>query len=160
MKKHYFSVSRRSQQGVVLIMALITLVLITLITVASMRSVTMDERMAGAARDRNKAFQAAEFALRTCLEPLIAGTYEASPNPVALTPAAAPNPPVWEVATNWTSASRQVTVDILDARDLAEQPRCIFETMGAGTGSYRVTARALGAQDTTAVILQATFSNE
>lgn len=143
-----------------LIVALLALVLLTLITVTSVRTTTAEERMAGAARDRNKAFQAAEYALRTCLQPLIDGTYAASPNPVAIPPAVPPDPPVWEVATNWTgSTSRQVTVLSVDASYLSEQPRCLFENIGTA-GSFRVTARALGAQDTTAVILQATYSNE
>lgn len=143
-----------------LIVALLALVVLTLITVTSIRTSTSEERMAGSARDRNKAFQAAEYALRVCLEPLINGTYAASPNPIAISPATPPSPPAWEVASNWTgTTSRQVTVQGVDAGYLAEQPRCLFENIGTA-GSYRVTARALGAQDTTAVILQATYSNE
>lgn len=157
---HRTRTSGRRQEGVVLIVALVALMLITLITVASVRSTTIEEKTAGATRDRNKAFQAAEYALRICLAPLIDGTYAASPNPIAIPPATPPSPPVWEVATNWSgSTSRQVTVEGVPAHYLAEQPRCLFENLGT-SGSYRVTARALGASDTTAVILQATFSNE
>jgi type IV pilus assembly protein PilX len=146
---------------VVLIVALIALVVITLVTVASVRSTTNEEKMAGATRDRNKAFQAAEYALRECLASLQDGSYAASRSPAPLPQPLPPAPPVWEVATNWTSnASREVTVRGYSAYELAAPPRCLYEELGAGTGSYRVTARALGASDTTAVILQATYSTE
>ena len=153
-------VTPHQQQGVVLIFALIMLVLISMISISMVRSSTMDERMAGGSRDRNKAFQAAEYALRACLAPLLDNSY-ARTNPVPLDPADAPAQPVWEVASNWTSnASREIAIDYGTDPGLAANPRCIYETLGAGSGSFRVTSRALGAQDTTAVILQATFSNE
>jgi type IV pilus assembly protein PilX len=147
------------QRGVVLIIALIMLVVISMISISLVRSSTMDERMAGGSRDRNKAFQAAEFALRACLAPLQDGSY-AGTNPVPLAPAVPPAVPVWEVASNWTSnVSREITVSYGTDPGLASNPRCLYESLGA-VGSFRITARALGAQDTTAVILQATFSNE
>ena len=153
-------IARSRQEGIVLIMALVTLVLITLITVASVRGAAGEERMAGASRDRNKAFQAAEYALRTCLQPMLDRTYEDSPNPAPIDPAAHDQPQVWEVASNWAgSTSREIAVDTVEEHELAAQPRCLVERMG-GSGSFRVTVRALGAQDSTAVILQATYSNE
>ena len=158
--RHIPAICQRKQNGVVLIFALIMLVLISMISISMVRSSTMDEKMAGGSRDRNKAFQAAEYALRACLLPLQNNTYNGS-NPTPLTPATPPTAPVWEVASNWTSgASKEITVSYGSDPGLAANPRCIYETLGAGTGSYRITARALGASDTTAVILQATFSNE
>ena len=56
--------SRRSQRGMVLYIALLLLLILTLIGLAAARSTTSDERMAGAQRDRDLAFQAAEAALR------------------------------------------------------------------------------------------------
>jgi type IV pilus assembly protein PilX len=148
----------RSQQGVVLIFALIMLVLISMITISMVRSTTMDERMAGGARDRNKAFQAAEYALRECLAPLRNATY-ANTDPVPLSPAVPPAAPVWEVATNWASSiSREVPVSYGTYPGLSGNPRCLFENLGSG--SYRITARAQGGSDTTEVVLQATFSPE
>jgi len=144
---------------VVLIFALIMLVLISMISISMVRNSTMDERMAGGARDRNKAFQAAEYALRACLAPLLEGSY-AGTNPAPLDPTDAPALPVWEVASNWTTnVSREVAIEYGTDPGLAANPRCLFERLGT-SGSFRVTSRALGAQDTTAVILQATFSNE
>jgi type IV pilus assembly protein PilX len=153
--KSIHSFSRHRQQGVVLIFALIMLVLISMISISMVRSTTMDERMAGGTRDRNKAFQAAEYALRTCLAPLQNGTYTGT-DPAPLTPAGPTSPPVWEVASNWTgSVSKAITIS---GGGLAADPRCLYETLGAT--SFRITARALGASDTTAVILQATYSDE
>lgn len=53
-----------TQRGATLIVALIMLLLIAIIGVASMQSTTMQERMAGNMRDQNIAFQAAEAGLR------------------------------------------------------------------------------------------------
>jgi type IV pilus assembly protein PilX len=55
---------RQRSQGVVLIIALFVLVAITLLSVASMESLGLGERMAGNFKDRQLAFQAAEATLR------------------------------------------------------------------------------------------------
>lgn len=54
----------RAQQGAVLVVALIMLLLLTIIGISSMRSTTMQERMAGNLRDESHALQAAEAAMR------------------------------------------------------------------------------------------------
>jgi type IV pilus assembly protein PilX len=143
----------RGQRGVTLIVTLVMLVLITLVGVSSIRNSTLDERMAGNSRDRDKAFQAAEAAVQTCLSRIQAETYTGTP----LVPAASNATPVWEVAANWSNAN-SVEIDLGAAARLAAQPRCIYETLG--TGSYRVTGRAVGASDLTVVMLQATYSTE
>jgi len=56
---------RGRQTGAALVIALIFLLLMTLIGTSSMRSATMQERMAGNSRDYNLGFQAAEAALRS-----------------------------------------------------------------------------------------------
>ena len=110
--------------------------------------------MAGGARDRDKALQAAEAAVLKCLEPLKNETYAGTP----LTPAAATATPHWEVDANWSNGnSTAVTVD---ATGLAAQPRCMYEALGAGTGNYRVTGRAVGGSSQTVVMLQATYTTE
>uniref|UniRef100_UPI0035B2C2EC pilus assembly PilX family protein n=1 Tax=Hylemonella sp. TaxID=2066020 RepID=UPI0035B2C2EC len=52
--------SRSRQQGMTLVVGLILLVILTMVSVLGFRNVTMSERMAGNAADRNVAFQAAE----------------------------------------------------------------------------------------------------
>ena len=56
--------SRRRQSGAVLAVSLVILLVITLLAVGSMQSSTLEEKMAGATRDRNVAFQSAESAVR------------------------------------------------------------------------------------------------
>ncbi|HEX7060841.1 MAG TPA: PilX N-terminal domain-containing pilus assembly protein [Woeseiaceae bacterium] len=55
---------RARESGAALIVALIFLLLMTLLSTASMRTSTMQERMAGNQRDWNIGFQSAEAALR------------------------------------------------------------------------------------------------
>jgi type IV pilus assembly protein PilX len=52
------------QRGAALILALIFLLLMTMLSTSSMRTATMQERMAGNTRDLNLGFQSAEAALR------------------------------------------------------------------------------------------------
>lgn len=54
----------RSQQGVVLIVALIMLLTMTVVSVSSMGTTTLEQKMTANLRDRQVAFQAAEAALR------------------------------------------------------------------------------------------------
>jgi len=148
----------REQRGVVLIVALVILVLITLVGVSTIRTTTMEEKMAGNARDRDKSFQAAEAAVLRCLALLDAGTYPAT----VLAPVAAsavPSTPHWEVAANWVAASPNSHAVDMSTAGLAENPRCIAEALGAA-GSYRVTGRAVGGSAESVVMLQATYSKE
>lgn len=52
------------EQGFALIFSMLTLLLLTIIVVNSVRTTTMNEQMAGSYMDRNRAYQAAELALR------------------------------------------------------------------------------------------------
>lgn len=56
--------SIRNQQGVVLIVALITLLLISIVGVGIMSTINLEEKMVAGAVDNQRAFQAAEGALR------------------------------------------------------------------------------------------------
>jgi type IV pilus assembly protein PilX len=53
-----------SQNGAVLVVSLIMLLLMTLIGISAMQSTVLEEKMAGNFKDKNIAFQAAESALR------------------------------------------------------------------------------------------------
>ncbi len=152
--------SARRQHGATLIITLVMLVLITLVGVSSIRTSTMEERMAGNSRDRDKALQAAEAAVRMCLDKVKADTVAAG---LKLTPAASTTTPLWEVAGNWASGSTNseaitVSTGTLAQAGLAEWPRCMYERLGAGSDNYRVTGRAVGGSTLTVVMLQATYS--
>lgn len=60
----YAIANRGRQSGAALIVSLIFLLLMTLLSTSTMRSATMQERMAGNTRDYNLGFQSAESALR------------------------------------------------------------------------------------------------
>lgn len=153
---------QRSQRGATLIITLVMLVLITLVSVSTIRTSTMDEKMAGNARDRDKALQAAEAAVRVCLGKVEAGAVSTA---LKLVPAASTATPLWEDAANWTSTSVKsesvpVSTGTLAAAGLAEWPRCMYERLGAVSDNYRVTGRAVGGSSLTVVMLQATYTTD
>jgi type IV pilus assembly protein PilX len=157
--------SPRAQHGAVLVVALIMLMLLSLVALSAVRSSTMDEKMVGNTRDRNKAFQAAEAAVRHCVNQVRA-------NPVTIAtvaPAAPTTTPVWAVAGVWSGAN-SVEVPFLanpPHTNLYANPRCIVENLNQTTPptaalikNFRITAWAVGGSSDTAVILQATYTEE
>jgi type IV pilus assembly protein PilX len=169
-------VSRRHQRGAVLVVGLIFLALMTLIGVTAYSVATQEERMAGNARDRLRAFEAAEAALRACERRVRRMT---AAQTLAYPPADYPEmydvPAIgsrdrWE-SMNWASdASHQLT----GIAGVAEQPRCISQRQGraalsnisqraelpqssATTFAYQITARGVGANRNTVVLLQSSF---
>jgi type IV pilus assembly protein PilX len=73
--KGYLPSSKRSQQGVALIVALILLVVIALVGLAASRSTIIQQKMSSNLYDREVAFQSAEAALRVAAARL--GTFPA-----------------------------------------------------------------------------------
>jgi type IV pilus assembly protein PilX len=53
-----------NQRGWVLVVGLVILVMLTILSMALMKTARLEEKMAGATRDMNLSFQAAETALR------------------------------------------------------------------------------------------------
>lgn len=158
------------QGGVVLVIALIMLVITTLLAVSAAQVTGLNERMAGHSRDRDRAFQAGEAALREgervlqlAVLPAFDGTGGRYPVPI---PGATPR---WKTIS-WTgSAAPSYGASIAG---VAAPPRYIVEELAtiAGAGAsldatdtassntfYRVTARAVGGQEGTVVILQTTY---
>ncbi len=170
------------QQGAVLVIGLIMLLLLTVIGLASIRGSDMQERMAGNMRDRNLGFQAAEAGLRlgenllsvisisTKFDGSTVGYYP----DLNLAAAVKPRPMLWTKA-QWEANSILVPTSTLYG--LSEQPRYAlekiivaqysankggavdFESMAkvADAEYYRVTARGLGGTTDTEVLLQSTF---
>lgn len=157
-----------------MVMGMILLVLLTLLGLTAMGTSVLEERMAANARDRIRALQAAEAALRYC---------EVLVNPQTLfnntngfyQPPAPGNPPPWEVASTWAGNNSHVRpCSGIDCIALVHsQPRCIAEELGTviQQGSwksgqpatqttlrfYRVTARGVGSSDRTVVFVQSTL---
>lgn len=73
------SYSRRHQQGVALAVALVLLLVMSVLGVASLRTSLMEERMSGALLDRGLAFQAAEGGLREGESLLVGATLPVFP---------------------------------------------------------------------------------
>ena len=176
-----------TQNGVALITGLIFLVVLTLISLAAIRSTSLEERMAGNARDQNLAFQAAEAGVRDAMKSL--GT--SVPNAAGFVVGCAaglcendPITPVWTTITtnnDWTSsktlAYSGTALTFNGTTPVAIQPRYIIELIvgssipsgesasegGGSSGtlvsSYRVTARGWGLTDKTQATLQTTFIN-
>jgi type IV pilus assembly protein PilX len=165
------------ERGAVLVVGLVFLLLMTLIGVTAFAVATQEERMAGNTRDRLRAFEAAEQALRECerhlggpLPPVFSadgsadrGMYEAPD--VDRSP---PERQKWETIAWDSEPTRQL--DGVD--EVAEQPRCIVQRLTGARSSdaslraeaapapglaYQVTGRGVGASRGTVVVLQSTF---
>ena len=172
--------SSRNQRGAVLVVALIFLVVMTMLILASIRGSVMQERMASNLYDRSLAFQAAEAALRegerlvvdTPPKPTGAGC-DVSGNcntPVSTTT------PVWQVKANWDKAHNatvnvgtlpvkpQFLVELL-ADDMPEVNLCESTAIdpdapcyaGPEGLRYRITARS-GEAGRAVVILQSVYA--
>ncbi len=165
-----FPGSAKKQQGVVLVVGLIMLLLMTIIGVTGMQTTTLQEKMTGNFRDRNLAFQSSEAGLRdaeqylrnTVLMPDFDGTN-------GLYQPGLTGEDIWDTM-DWsvTSASVQYSVTMAN---VSSQPRYIIEELPAvpdTQGSleagviqvskfYRVTSRATGGTDTAVVILQSVY---
>jgi type IV pilus assembly protein PilX len=157
-----------------LITGLIFLVILTLLSVAAMRTTLLEEKMAGNARDIDLAFQSAESALRQGQEELRGAVPPALAAGTPRTPRIANGaldaywitPP--PAGHNWTAQSAVGW----QPNGTFAPPRYVIElvdvTGGSGGGGlgigalpdqgiYRVTARGVGATANTVVILQTSY---
>lgn len=162
----------RQQVGVALITGLIFLVMLTLIALAAMQSTTLEERMAGNARSRDLAFQGSEAAVRA--------------GEVILSAASLPafngsKPGYYAQLANGSSADYWINTHDWATQSIAysgtltgvKEARLVLEALPASSGSggddslvakplegggiYRITARGIGTDGTSTVILQTTF---
>jgi type IV pilus assembly protein PilX len=178
--------SSRKQRGAVLIVALIFLLVMTILILASVRGTVMQERMASNLYDRSLAFQAAEAALREgeryVLEtpPKPAGPgCDSSGNCVKPDPTAIP---VWQDEDNWDNAHDAADGHghVIDVGTLPVPPKFLIELLAnnmpevnlcestaidpdapcfAGPEGlrYRITARS-GESGRAMVVLQSVFA--
>lgn len=166
-----FLISSHRQSGVALITGLIFMVVLTLLALAAMRTTTLEERMAGNARDRDLAFQSAEAALRAGEQVVSGAALPAFALGTPLTPriAAGTLTTYWQNTHPW--ATQSVATGWQPAGASAA-PQYVVEDMGASVGGgggslafsalnedgmYRVTARGVGSSANTVVILQAVY---
>jgi len=166
--------TRVRQQGVVLIVALILLVVMTLAGLAGLRTVLLEEKMTANTYDRSLSFQAAESGLRQA-EAVVAAV--PPPTPAASAACAAgvcPAPaatatPRWEDTgfAGWQNATTVVNGGI------SITPQYVIEYMGStypcqpGSATdpmnckrYRITARSNAGADRAVVVLQSMYATE
>jgi len=162
---------KTNEQGAVLIVALIMLLVLTIIGVAVMESSVIEEKMAGNFSDRNEAFQAAEFSLRNA-ENWLANVSEA---PIAGTgrvkkhdALASPGVSNWWGGRDkawWVTNGQDTLVSITNAED---NPHYVIEEYDEVCDGdqiiesecafvFRITAVAWGGKNTQ-VILQSLYS--
>lgn len=168
------------QNGVVLVVALILLIIMTLLGLTAMRSSTLEERMAAHSYDRSLSFQAAEAALRigeTVAEAHAQSAPFAPPatgcsNGLCSIPVVT-DTPRWE-DTAFTGWQAVATADRVKSGSIEIAPQYIVEYLGNNfpcrpedptTGSsdckrYRVTAKADPGDGRATVVLQSVYATE
>ncbi|MDN3517456.1 PilX N-terminal domain-containing pilus assembly protein [Aquisalimonas lutea] len=165
-----------NQDGAILIVSLILLMVLTLIGVAGMQSTTMQERMAANTRDTNVAMQAAEAALRDAEEFLDnnlppTGDFDGSDGLYHFS-SSSTRPPDWQDDSAFSDANSR-EYQGTDLHGISEQPHYFIEELprvrcagssaeaGAPGGglprAFRVTALGVGGNENTRSILQSTF---
>jgi Tfp pilus assembly protein PilX len=157
---------RHSESGVVLIVALIMLVIISLLSITSMRNSASTEALAGNVRTTELATQAADMALRHCESSLIeilttqaGGTSTGYTTTMSISNIlAAKTPPNWQDISAWDTSGTTLTftlpTSLLGGTTTYKRPaQCMIETQpiikaGAttvsGTSSFVITARGFG----------------
>lgn len=175
MKHLPLSGPARRQTGAALVVGLILLLVLTLLGVSAYLIASQQERMAGNTRDRIRAFEAAETALRDCESVLasagglpsfdgsVRGMYTAPPNA---------EPQIFDLV-DWRDATK-VRVLAQPMPDVALPPRCIIEKIdsipirrddGSLSGPidfefatvYRTTATGYGTRLSSEVRVQSTY---
>ena len=154
------TMSGNRQCGAVLIISLIFLLLMTIIGVTSIQTSTLQERMAGNVRDHNRALQAAEMALRTG-EVWLDNNWATADT----------TPPLdiydWVAASDWSSLSQAPQVVLTHMGDpnkagfFVHEPEQVIHGITASSMTvenyYPVTARGVGGNDATVVVLHSRF---
>lgn len=166
------------QTGSALVVALSILLVLTILGVSAMRSTSLQEKMAGNARDTDVAFQAAESAIREAERYLdTISTRDDFSNTGGTGGKYLPrgnNPEAWTVEGNWATA---ITATY-NNNQIAQQPIFIIQAVDADVGGedsiqggigyggggltpeygvFQVTARGFGVSPNSRVMLQTMY---
>ncbi len=151
-----------SENGAVLVVGLMILVVLSLLGITAMQTITVEEKMANNMSQRYLAFQAAEAALVEAESRLLAGTI---PQAAFLAPS---DPPLWEGGNWWNIAGSQAA-QAISGLPTARAPRYIVERVADSSDGiesvdlynptpakavFRITVRAVGMVDGAEVVLQ------
>jgi type IV pilus assembly protein PilX len=162
------------QQGAVLIVSLIILVLLTSLGVSVMQSAIVEQKIANNQRDSNTAMNAAEVAMHAAentikdvQNPLLWSAFDPGNNNTGLypeTPAGSDEP--WELLATW-SGNGSVVVNVSNGL-YAKPPRYIIQRIGEFERGpsmtdkqvvrmVRITALGYGSSENARVMLQADY---
>ena len=163
-----------NQRGWVLVVGLVILVMLTILSMALMKTTRLEEKMAGATRDMNLSFQAAETALRA------AETFIESQNTDDIfndtTPPGIYNRDTYEpgeaygvagdlFTIDWDVYSREIDAAIYgELEGVTILPRYMIKKMKKKIGAtedvkvFRVTARGTGGTNNRATLLQSHYA--
>lgn len=174
MNRHPFPDPYRAgdhQRGVVLVVALVLLAIMALVGLNAMRSVSLEERMAGHTYDRSVSFQAAEAALREA-EAMVALSKPVASGACATGICPAPLPtdtprwldPAfggWQNAATVTSGSVSLTPQYV-VEYLGNTFECEPGSPSTSTDCkrYRITARSNAGADRASVMVQSTYATD
>lgn len=170
---NYCDFSTGNENGAVLVVSLMLLLVMTLIGVTAVQTTTLEEKMSGNARDRELAFHSAEVALREG-ESYLGQT--ALPSFNDSSGLYQPDRSLWR-SVDWTDSTKVKIAsgmdDAVDSDVLARKPSYyleeLAETVTTGTsvvigfgsppviGNYRVTAHGYGGSEAAEVVLQSTY---
>lgn len=159
---------RRRSRGAALIVGLVFLLILTMLGITAIQTSTLEERMAGNARDVATALQAAEIALRAAEALAAAGSLPSTGgyDTTANSPAPDPADPA-----NWTTSNAaQLTGVTFSGNTAATAPLYWIEARNEISTSASVeipsekdarvyfnTARSTGASGASQVVLQSVF---
>ncbi|MBS3952933.1 MAG: pilus assembly protein PilX [Methylomicrobium sp.] len=166
-----------SQSGAVLPISLIMVLLLTMIGVTGMQTTSLEEKMAGNSRDRNLAFQAAESALREGENFLTAAslptfTTGGTNGLYAISSTVISENTLKTSDTFWSNNDKTVKLNNEDVeKHVVSAPRYVIQQLAFSEGGgqsldagihqenemYQVTARGVGGNATTVVIVQSTY---
>jgi len=168
----------KKQAGSALIVSLSILLVLTILGVSAMRTTSLEERMAGNARDAQMAFEAAEAALREGETFVVASlnndAYTSTGGPGGLYTERGVNADAWTVEGNWATAIQvpyttqvarlprfmvqliSANVGLGQAADLGNAGS--YNTPAAAAGYYQITARGTGISPNSRAMLQSYFS--
>jgi len=167
------------QNGATLVIAMLMLLVLTVLGLATMNMTRLEERMAGNSRDVNLAFQGAEAGLRDAEERIRAWNEFTVPASCTSAPCA-----VWQQnylavdlrdqpITWWTTNATEYGVaGTQEITEVTRDPMVVVEDLDfvadsaaltpgyshqTGRSFYRVSANSAGASDTAEVVLESTF---
>lgn len=165
------------QTGSALVVSLTILLVLTILGVSAMRTTSLEDKMAGNARDAQTAFEAAEFALRQAETALAANTVVESDfnNAGAYHKERGVNAEAWTSEANWGAAFNAVTYPDYIAQDVAKAPQFMIQVVESNLliedspelGNYRhppakinvyqISARGFGVSPNSRVMLQSFY---